>query len=79
MLEVHQFPCLSDNYGFLLHDPASIVLLHGLKSGTLLYPEQSCTVFLCVPEIIDGGDTIRLSGEALLNVINDKMPLSSGA
>ena len=21
MLEVHQFPCLSDNYGFLLHDP----------------------------------------------------------
>ncbi len=23
MLEVHQFPCLSDNYGFLLHDDAS--------------------------------------------------------
>ncbi|MEW9856261.1 hydroxyacylglutathione hydrolase [Novosphingobium sp. M1R2S20] len=23
MLEVHQFPCLSDNYGFLLHDPAT--------------------------------------------------------
>lgn len=23
MLEVHQFPCLSDNYGFLLHDQAS--------------------------------------------------------
>ncbi|MET0251661.1 MAG: hydroxyacylglutathione hydrolase [Novosphingobium sp.] len=23
MLEVHQFPCLSDNYGFLLHDTAS--------------------------------------------------------
>ena len=23
MLEVHQFPCLSDNYGFLAHDPAS--------------------------------------------------------
>lgn len=23
MLEVHQFACLSDNYGFLLHDPAS--------------------------------------------------------
>lgn len=23
MIEVHQFPCLSDNYGFLLHDPAS--------------------------------------------------------
>ncbi|UAB77382.1 hydroxyacylglutathione hydrolase [Erythrobacter sp. SCSIO 43205] len=23
MLEVHQFPCLSDNYGFLLHDPLS--------------------------------------------------------
>ena len=23
MLHVHQFPCLSDNYGFLLHDPAS--------------------------------------------------------
>jgi len=23
MLEVHLFPCLSDNYGFLLHDPAS--------------------------------------------------------
>ena len=23
MLEVHQFPCLSDNYGFLLHDPTS--------------------------------------------------------
>jgi hydroxyacylglutathione hydrolase len=22
-LEVHQFPCLSDNYGFLLHDPES--------------------------------------------------------
>ena len=22
-LEVHQFPCLSDNYGFLLHDPDS--------------------------------------------------------
>ncbi len=23
MLTVHQFPCLSDNYGFLLHDPNS--------------------------------------------------------
>ncbi len=23
MIEIHQFPCLSDNYGFLLHDPAS--------------------------------------------------------
>ena len=23
MLQVHQFPCLSDNYGFLLHDPQS--------------------------------------------------------
>jgi len=23
MLEVHQFPCLEDNYGFLVHDPAS--------------------------------------------------------
>lgn len=23
MLEIHQFPCLSDNYGFLLHDPVS--------------------------------------------------------
>ncbi|HTN15279.1 MAG TPA: hydroxyacylglutathione hydrolase [Sphingomonadaceae bacterium] len=22
-LQLHQFPCLSDNYGFLLHDPAS--------------------------------------------------------
>jgi hydroxyacylglutathione hydrolase len=23
MLEIHQFPCLADNYGFLVHDPAS--------------------------------------------------------
>ena len=23
MLQIHQFPCLTDNYGFLLHDPAS--------------------------------------------------------
>lgn len=23
MLEIHQFPCLSDNYGYLLHDPES--------------------------------------------------------
>ncbi|WDF73866.1 hydroxyacylglutathione hydrolase [Novosphingobium sp. KACC 22771] len=23
LLQIHQFPCLSDNYGFLLHDPAS--------------------------------------------------------
>lgn len=23
MLDVHQFPCLSDNYGYLLHDPDS--------------------------------------------------------
>lgn len=22
-IQIHQFPCLSDNYGFLLHDPAS--------------------------------------------------------
>lgn len=22
-LEIHQFPCLSDNYGYLVHDPAS--------------------------------------------------------
>jgi hydroxyacylglutathione hydrolase len=21
MLQIHQFPCLSDNYGFLIHDP----------------------------------------------------------
>ncbi|MFQ3630170.1 phosphonate C-P lyase system protein PhnH [Roseiflexus sp.] len=49
----------------LLHDPVSIVLLHALKSGTLLHPEQSCTVFLSVPEIIDGGATIRLSGPGI--------------
>ena len=24
MLQVHQFPCLSDNYGYLLHDPVSL-------------------------------------------------------
>ena len=23
MLRIHQFPCLSDNYGFLIHDPAT--------------------------------------------------------
>ena len=23
MLEIHQFPCLTDNYGFLIHDPVS--------------------------------------------------------
>ena len=23
MLEIHQFPCLSDNYGYLVHDPVS--------------------------------------------------------
>ncbi|MEE1876192.1 hydroxyacylglutathione hydrolase [Altererythrobacter litoralis] len=23
MLEIHQFPCLSDNYGYLVHNPAS--------------------------------------------------------
>ena len=23
MLEIHQFPCLSDNYGYLIHDPDS--------------------------------------------------------
>lgn len=23
MLQIHQFPCLADNYGFLLHDPES--------------------------------------------------------
>lgn len=23
MLQIHQFPCLSDNYGYLIHDPAS--------------------------------------------------------
>ncbi len=23
MLEIHQFPCLADNYGYLLHDPES--------------------------------------------------------
>jgi hydroxyacylglutathione hydrolase len=23
MLQIHQFPCLSDNYGFLIHDPSS--------------------------------------------------------
>ena len=22
-LEIHQFPCLSDNYGYLVHDPVS--------------------------------------------------------
>ena len=22
-LEIHQFPCLSDNYGVLVHDPAA--------------------------------------------------------
>ena len=24
MLKIHQFPCLSDNYGYLAHDPASV-------------------------------------------------------
>ena len=22
-LQIHQFPCLADNYGYLIHDPAS--------------------------------------------------------
>jgi len=34
--------------------------LEELKQGTLICPEHSCTVFLCVPEIIAGGATLRL-------------------
>ncbi|WP_448544199.1 phosphonate C-P lyase system protein PhnH [Roseiflexus sp.] len=49
----------------LLHTPASVALLEELKQGTLICPEHSCTVFLCVPEIIAGGATLRLSGPGI--------------
>ncbi|MCS6940244.1 MAG: phosphonate C-P lyase system protein PhnH [Roseiflexaceae bacterium] len=49
----------------LLHDPAGAVLLGALKQGTLLCPEQSCTAFLCVPEIVAGGAMLRLTGPGI--------------
>lgn len=49
----------------LLHNSAGAVLLDALKQGTLLCPEQSCTVFLCVPEIVAGGATLRLIGPGI--------------
>lgn len=43
----------------LFHDPASLPLIGELKQGTLLAPERSCTLFLCVPTI-DAGDEVTL-------------------
>jgi alpha-D-ribose 1-methylphosphonate 5-triphosphate synthase subunit PhnH len=58
----------------LLHDPAGTALLGGLKEGTLLCPEQSCTVFLCVPEIVAGGATLRLTGPGIAGAATVGLP-----
>lgn len=58
----------------LLHDPASAVLLGALKEGTLLCPEQSCTAFLCVPEIVAGGATLRLTGPGIAGEVTVGLP-----
>ena len=42
MLQVHQFPCLSDNYGFLLHDPDSGASLGDIL-GAALKEKQAAT------------------------------------
>ncbi|MDW8403014.1 phosphonate C-P lyase system protein PhnH [Chloroflexus sp.] len=49
----------------LLHDPAGTVLLATLNAGDLLTPERSCTVFICVPEIVPNGATLRLCGPGI--------------
>ncbi|WP_031459558.1 phosphonate C-P lyase system protein PhnH [Chloroflexus sp. MS-G] len=58
----------------LLHDFASIALLPQLPEGTLLYPEHSCTVFLCVPAIVAGGKTLRLTGPGIATVVTVGLP-----
>lgn len=49
----------------LLHDPAGTALFGELTAGSLLYPERSCTVFLCVPEIAPNGETLCLRGPGI--------------
>jgi alpha-D-ribose 1-methylphosphonate 5-triphosphate synthase subunit PhnH len=49
----------------LLHDPSGTTLLTELNEGNLLTPEQSCTVFLTVPEIVPDGATLHLAGPGI--------------
>lgn len=52
----------------LLYDTASLSLLSDLQEGSLLYPEQSCTAFLCVSELVANGSTFRLTGPGIAGV-----------
>jgi len=58
----------------LLHDLVSIALLPELPVGTMLYPEQSCTVFLCVPTLVAGGSTLRLAGPGIATTVTVGLP-----
>ncbi|PDW04956.1 phosphonate C-P lyase system protein PhnH [Candidatus Viridilinea mediisalina] len=49
----------------LLHDPASAACLGDLKRGSLTFPEQSCTAFLCVAQLDEHGATWRLAGPGI--------------
>ncbi|RRR71015.1 MAG: phosphonate C-P lyase system protein PhnH [Candidatus Viridilinea halotolerans] len=51
----------------LLHDPASAGCLSELKQGSLTFPEQSCTAFLCVAQLDACGATWRLEGPGIAN------------
>ncbi|WP_322814877.1 phosphonate C-P lyase system protein PhnH [Chloroflexus sp.] len=52
----------------LLYDTASMSLLSELPEGSMIYPEQSCTAFLCVSELVANGRTFHLTGPGIADV-----------
>ncbi|WP_298817430.1 phosphonate C-P lyase system protein PhnH [Chloroflexus sp.] len=59
----------------LFHDPSCLALIGELKAGTLLEPEHSCTLFVCVPGIaVDADVTLRLTGPGIKDVAGVGLP-----
>ncbi|ABY36184.1 MAG TPA: phosphonate C-P lyase system protein PhnH [Chloroflexus aurantiacus] len=52
----------------LLHDTSSLSRLSELQEGSLIYPEQSCTAFLCVSDLVATGSTFRLTGPGIAGI-----------
>lgn len=58
----------------ILHDLAAAGLLGTLKLGSLTFPEQSCTVFLCVPQLDAQGTTWQLQGPGIATTTTVGLP-----
>ena len=64
MLQIHQFPCLSDNYGFLIHDEAAggNAAIKAKTGAFVTGPQEVERIGAAPDRIVDEGDTVSLGG-----------------